>query len=1045
MGSTSTPGLILRHNLHGIDIDPRCAQIAALALWMRAQRAFHEMELLRTNRPMISKTNIVVAEPMSDEKDMVDEFAASLKPTVLGDLFKTIVEKMKLAGELGSLLRIEEEIAEALAKAEEQTRQGSLPLVEGENLLGKDFWAGAEEILLGALHAYAEQAAAEQSTQRRLFAEDAAQGVALIHLLRQRYDVVLMNPPFGEFTKKYKALARRDFPSSYNDILAAFTLRWYRALDPVGMLGAITSRTCFFLTTFAPWREALLFKECALELAADLGEGVMDDAMVEAAAYVVRQNRGPQPSLFFRMLGLRERAGALREVAASVKAHSSNPRVFLRELTFCQSLPDAPLVYWVSAQDLSALATLPRLEPCAAKVRQGMVTGDNPRFVRVLWEVPYARLAVRGEFHDASKNWAPLVMKGASQPWYSPMTVVVQWAGYGAEIKARWIHKGDHPSRNVRSEELYFRPGMSWTRRAVRFIPYAIPAGAIPTASRYMAFPEPGEAYAVLGITASNIASAFLRFYGEWFTRPNYLVENVKALPWPETTPKLREELEALVQREVACRRRAYQNHEPYHDFVAPSILFPTADGESLSRNLDSFFSHEVEMEISAAYGLSAPAYEAVTRDLREAVSGSTSCAGTPSDSDAEEEDEDNEDFIVAETPYSRQEALVSYVVGVLFGRWDVRIVQDHTLVPTLAGPFDPLLPSPTGCLIGADGLPATSGRIASEEWLRARARGAATPANATVPDSAYPVRIAWDGILLNDSGHAADLPRRIREVFESIFGSSEEAQWLETAEVLEGLGESIRKWLETSFFRDHLGRYSKSRRKAPIYWQLATPSASYSVWLYYHRFTRDTFYKVLNDYVTPKLQHEERKLNSLRQEHGQGPTASQRKEIAAHEHFVEELRAFRAEVARIAPLWNPDLDDGVIINFAPLWRLVPQHRAWQKECKDCWERLAAGEYDWSHLAMHLWPERVVPKCAADRSLAIAHGLEDVFWFEDDKGKWRPRSTPTKDIEALVRERTSPAVKAALQSLLGAPIQATTGRRSGKHARTPKEEKKTHA
>ena len=93
------------------------------------------------------------------------------------------------------------------------------------------------------------------------------------------------------------------------------------------------------------------------------------------------------------------------------------------------------------------------------------------------------------------------------------------------------------------------------------------------------------------------------------------------------------------------------------------------------------------------------------------------------------------------------------------------------------------------------------------------------------------------------------------------------------------------------TFFADHIARYTKSRRKAPIYWQLATPSASYSVWLYYHRFTKDTFYKVLNDYVTPKLQHEERKLTSSRAERWEQPAPSQRKEIAEQEAFVEELR----------------------------------------------------------------------------------------------------------------------------------------------------------
>ena len=138
--------------------------------------------------------------------------------------------------------------------------------------------------------------------------------------------------------------------------------------------------------------------------------------------------------------------------------------------------------------------------------------------------------------------------------------------------------------------------------------------------------------------------------------------------------------------------------------------------------------------------------------------------------------------------------------------------------------------------------------------------------------------------------------------------------------------------------------------------------------------------------------------------------------------------------MARIAPLWNPIHDDGVIINFAPLWRLVPQHRAWQRECKACWDKLVAADYDWSHLAMHLWPERVVPKCADDRSLAIAHGLENVFWFEDADGKWKKRQVPVRPVEELVRERTSPAVKAALKSLLEAPAANGGSRRGRKGA-----------
>lgn len=166
---------------------------------------------------------------------------------------------------------------------------------------------------------------------------------------------------------------------------------------------------------------------------------------------------------------------------------------------------------------------------------------------------------------------------------------------------------------------------------------------------------------------------------------------------------------------------------------------------------------------------------------------------------------------------------------------------------------------------------------------------------------------------------------------------------------------------------------------------------------------SKDTFFKVLNEYVKPKLVHERQKLNRLRSEVGAEPTRSQRGEVEDQEKFVDELATVTEEVERIAPLWNPSLNDGVIINFAPLWRLVPQNRSWQKECKSCWDLLVKGDYDWAHLAMNLWPERVVPKCRQDRSLAIAHNLEELLWVEDDG--WRQLDEPESEINEQVRRQ----------------------------------------
>ena len=77
------PTLIVENNLHGVDIDPRAAQIAALALWLRAQRAWQEAGIEAADRPAINRTGIVIAEPMPGDADMLSEFAAGLDPPLL--------------------------------------------------------------------------------------------------------------------------------------------------------------------------------------------------------------------------------------------------------------------------------------------------------------------------------------------------------------------------------------------------------------------------------------------------------------------------------------------------------------------------------------------------------------------------------------------------------------------------------------------------------------------------------------------------------------------------------------------------------------------------------------------------------------------------------------------------------------------------------------------------------------------------------------------------------------------------------------------------
>jgi len=355
--------------------------------------------------------------------------------------------------------------------------------------------------------------------------------------------------------------------------------------------------------------------------------------------------------------------------------------------------------------------------------------------------------------------------------------------------------------------------------------------------------------------------------------------------------------------------------------------------------------------------------------------------------------------------PEEKTRGLINWILGIVYGRWDVRISKDPSLAPELPDPFDPLPVCPPGMLVGPDGLPAEPNRIVSEEWLRARPDANTLPPegsvkNPTIPDSEYPLRIFWDGILVDDPGlngaqpHREDIVRRVREVLELLWKDKAHEIEQEACEIL-GVSE-LRDYFRkpSGFFQDHLKRYSKSRRKAPIYWPLSTASGSYTVWVYYQRLTDQTLYSVVNKFVEPKIDEVERGVGRIENEK---QSASGREAVRLNDLLKEyrsllsELQDFREELLRIAELpYKPDLNDGVIINAGPFHKLF-RLRSWAKETEDCWKKLEKGGYDWSHVAYTIWPERVRKVCRKDRSIALAHGLEDVCEAASPSSKKRTK------------------------------------------------------
>ena len=999
----SIPGLILRCNLHGIDIDLRATQIASLALWLRAQRAYREIGLKADERPKITKSNIACAEPMPGDVNILEAFKKNLGDAVLGELVSDVWKEMKLAGEAGSLLKIEERIPEVVKEAKEEwlTRPTTAQLdLSGKKMISEQlrfdfsgikddmFWDEAEERLLEALERFAEEVSNGGAYSRRLFAEDAAQGFAFIDVMRKKYDVVLMNPPFGAASVGSKGYIDGSYPRTKNDLYATFVERMLEVLHEKGFIGIISSRTGFFLSSFTRWREEILMQESSLHTVADFGFGVLE-AMVETAAYTIEKVPSTgRKAVFFRLL--KEDVGGKGEALLEAIKDKDSGKRFVVKLDSFSLVPNSPFSYWVSDRLRYKFKEFPPFEGDGGAVQHGLSTKDDFRFMRLNWEVSPNKVLrttlkewtnlkernydnIRHYFVEKTftgVKWVNLAKGGEYSPYYSDIHLVVNYQKEAEEIHEYLCQKYPYLNGNtswiLHPECFYFRAGLTWPLRTIKgYHPRAYQSGCVFGHKGPVIFPS-NPLNCELGIQNSK----FIQFCIELMTMLSWEVGYVRKLPFYYCTNPV---IEGYAKSIYELKERMDSFDETTHIFYTPIFLFH-----------QSYSFQEVGVSLGREKVANKEKIEYLQKQLDDIVYDLYDIH--PDDRMMIEEELREKEKINGNKNNNlpdHTQNLLQYCIGAVFGRWDIRMALDPSLAPELADPFDPLPVCPPGMLVCPDGLPAGKGQIVSEEWLRSRENVLDIPENIpnpTSPDDEYPLKIDWDGILVDDPGHEDDIIRRVRDVLELIW--KDEAPEIEK-EACEILGvKSLRDYFRKKFFNFHTKRYSKSRRKAPIYWQLATRNKNYSLWLYYHRLTSDTLFLALSNYINPKVEYEETKfremedkLESEKESLPRSQITKLEKEIENKADFLLEIKEFRATLKKIAQSgYDPDFDDGVILNMAPLHELIP----WNEPAK-YWKELEAGKYDWAHIAMKYWQERVKEKCKKDKSLAIAHGLEELY------------------------------------------------------------------
>ena len=926
------PRLIIEHNIHGVDIDPRAAQIAGLSLWLRAQKSWSDNTVKPSHRPQIQRSNIVCAEPMPGETQLLKEFTSQIQPRVLGQLVEEIFEKMQLAGEAGTLLKIEEEIKTAIDDAKSQKDQNILEVQGGlfgdnkwEVREGKryynfgdvsdDFWGQAADLILAELERYSETASGQGGGQKRLFSADAARGFAFINLCRKRFDVVLMNPPFGDGSQELLKYLKAKKSYLAKDLAVAFVERSNEIICDRGAVGAITTRTIFYLESFDEWRRENFLKDIKLRSFIDFGMGVLD-AVVETAAFVCFKGASTQKAMFIEA----DRLNFEQSIKGVVRDQTTCRYV---SLDFFSSLVSSPFAYKIPPQLIDLTSRSVAYEDNAGVVKQGLGTSDDFRFVRLHWEIK-----------DESK-WTWYAKGGSSSGFYSQQHLKVNFENSGAELWSNLSSAG-----NVRSnvwmlkdtvEKYFYKPGLTFTYRSKIFAPEVLPKGSIFGVTGMSIFPvNETDLFKHLAWCNSSVVNFMILNTAERY-EPLFQAGKINKTPWVDFHG---EDIGLLARDVVYLKMKIDAIHLASPYFSGLGLNSKSSLEVGYKQYCDVVMADEIMIKDKVAEidGHLLDLYQILGEDRKQIESDI-----------AERRNNFNSDNSFGSyNDYCS--SIIECAVGIVFGRFSKDTLTKN---PEKLAECDPFAELPSV-------QPAV--RVGNE---------------------------VCDFPIFESTELAGKVTCHLEEKFPIHSG-------LIITDLCEALKvSSLDEYFTVAmkYFEGHLKRFSKSRRQAPIYWPLQSPTGKYTLWINYLCVDAQTLYRCVNDYIEPKYQRVAADLDAERNRVERNDDV-----ISELELFLDELVDLKDEILSVSKSWYPDLNDGVQLNAAPLWKLI-KHKPWQKKLRKTWGELEEGKYDWSRMAYNFWTERVLRKCHDDRSMAITHGVAADLWEEVEVSEGKRNKT----------------------------------------------------
>ena len=501
------PTLILENNLYGLDIDDRAGQLSVLAILLKAR----EYDKNIFGKDIAKNINIMSVQESNGVSNGLIENITSENAK---EIAKKIVNNFYNAKEIGSLIKINKEEYEVL---EEYIKQD-------ETIFGIELNSKIKPL------------------------------IKVAKILSKKYDIYVTNPPYmnnNGMTNYIKEYLKKYYKDSKTDLYACFMN--LQILKTGGLMGMINQHGWMFLSSFEQIRKKIINNYSILTMC-HLGPRAFEEIggeVVQTTAFVIENAVNNGIGSYYRLIDFTNPIEKENQYLKMLNNEDSKYHYMFEKNNFCK-IPGEPIAYWVNNIIYNAFEKFTPLNKLVSMF-QGIITGDNNKFLRLWWEVNNDRIALdknKFDFDISKQCWIPYNKGGSFRKWYGNQEYVVDWKN-GPNDKTRG---------KAGFGEFYLNEYISWSyittsTLATRYFP----TGFLWDVAGSGIFCNTDDLKYYQALIGSSMGIEILKIINPTM---NYQVENVALLPIPNATDIQKSSIIKFVEENIELAKYDWDSKE---------------------------------------------------------------------------------------------------------------------------------------------------------------------------------------------------------------------------------------------------------------------------------------------------------------------------------------------------------------------------------------------------------------------------------------------------------------------------------------------------